>query len=102
MHVFQVVFAERAVPPRGGAADAARRGEGEEVDVEGGEVVQWEGVRAEREEAGEEAGEVLERVGGDAVEGVGDVEEVAGGREVEEVGYYVRGCFYVCVKELVR
>jgi hypothetical protein len=63
------------------------------VDAEAGEIVEREGVRAESEEAGEEAGEVFEDVGRRAGEGVGPegdggvgyVEETPVGGEVEEV-----------------
>ena len=54
---------------------------------------------AEREEPGEEAGEVLEGVRGRAGVRVGDVEEGAGGREVEEVAEDGGGVAQVCRKE---
>ena len=42
-------------------------------------------MRAEREEPGQEAREVLERVARRAAHGVGDVQQSARGRDVEEV-----------------
>lgn len=93
MNLREVVFREEGVgfSLLGGKVG----GEGEEVDVEGGEVVEREEVGAEGEETGEETVEVFEVVRGVVVggfaDGGGGVEDVAAGGEVEHSGDDV-GC----------